>query len=573
MHRVVRRTSVLAAAVLAAASALFAADKPVPKMMDEASILKGIRAPKDFDVTVFAMPPQVMYPTAVSATGNGDLYVAIDEQGSLGKEKGKGRVVKCVDTDGDGKADKFTTFAVMDHPRGLFFDTATGTLIVLHPPLITAFTDTDGDGVSDKSDVLCTGIANEKVQAQRGADHTTNGFRLGIDGWLYIAQGDFGSTKAVGKDGSEMVRHGGGVTRIRIDGSGVETYSTGQRNICDVAVDPLLNCYTRDNTNDGDGWDVRLSYVIPGGYYGYPSFYKNFKDEMVQPLADLGGGSPVGALFLSEPNFPDAVNNAFFSVEWGRQAIFRHPLEQAGAGFKAVDKGQEFMGLPKAIDMDADGVGHLYAASWVNGGFSFNGPNVGYVVRLTPKDHKPATFPDLNKSTDEQLVGFIASPSAVLRQYTQREILKRGTAGGAKFQNGLKAIASSKESLPVRVAAIFTLKQLLKDKSTDFLLTLTKQDDLRELVLRALADKRNDATIPAGPFVEGLTDANPRVRLIAAWGLARLGKSDAAAQVVPLVADADPLVAHTAINALAALNAAENAGPQADTDMPAANLD
>jgi hypothetical protein len=227
MNNAFRRCLIAAVAAVFPAASLFAAQKPV-KMMDEASILKSMKWPKEFDVTVFAMPPDVMYPTAVSATGNGDVYVAIDEDGSLGKDPGKGRVVKCIDTDGDGKADKFITFAKMDHPRGLFFDTSTDTLYVLHPPFITAYHDKDGDGVSDSSEVIATGIANEKAQAARGADHTTNGFRVAIDGWMYIAQGDFGSIKATGKDGTEMVRHGGGVTRIRLDGSGLEMYSTGE---------------------------------------------------------------------------------------------------------------------------------------------------------------------------------------------------------------------------------------------------------------------------------------------------------------------------------------------------------
>src|SRR5881296_3357099 len=93
--------------VVAALPAL-AAPKNEPKPLDEAAVLKSIKGPKDFDVTVFALPPNVMYPTALAATPAGELYVAIDEDGSLGKEAGKGRVVKCMDT--DGKADRFTVF-------------------------------------------------------------------------------------------------------------------------------------------------------------------------------------------------------------------------------------------------------------------------------------------------------------------------------------------------------------------------------------------------------------------------------------------------------------------------------
>src|SRR5690349_15688752 len=56
--------------------------KDESKPLDEPTILKSVRGPKGFDVTVFAMPPEVHYPTSISATPNGELYVAIDEQGS-----------------------------------------------------------------------------------------------------------------------------------------------------------------------------------------------------------------------------------------------------------------------------------------------------------------------------------------------------------------------------------------------------------------------------------------------------------------------------------------------------------
>ena len=48
-----------------------------------------------------------------------------------------------------------------------------------------------------------------------------------------------GSTKAVGKDGTTLSKRGGGVVRVRPDGTEMEIYSWGQRNIVDVAIDPL----------------------------------------------------------------------------------------------------------------------------------------------------------------------------------------------------------------------------------------------------------------------------------------------------------------------------------------------
>jgi hypothetical protein len=158
------------------------------------SAFSKVKAPEGFRLTLFAEPPKVNYPVCITAASTGELFVGIDEQGSLGKEKGRGRVVRCIDTDGDGKADQINTFAKMDHPRGLIYDN--GKLWVLHPPFLTLYEDTNGDGVADKERRLIDGISTEYVN-KRGADHTTNGIRMGIDGWIYIAVGDFGFTKAV----------------------------------------------------------------------------------------------------------------------------------------------------------------------------------------------------------------------------------------------------------------------------------------------------------------------------------------------------------------------------------------
>ncbi len=87
------------------------------------AISKGtIKAPPGFDLTLFAAPPDVSYCTAVSAAPTGAVFIGIDEDGSLGKKPNKGRVIRAIDTKGTGMADQFTTFANMDHPRGLIWD-------------------------------------------------------------------------------------------------------------------------------------------------------------------------------------------------------------------------------------------------------------------------------------------------------------------------------------------------------------------------------------------------------------------------------------------------------------------
>jgi hypothetical protein len=108
--------------------------------------LADVRVADGFQATVFGTPPDVNYPVCLTAAATGEVFVGVDEQGSLGKEPGRGKVLRCLDTDGDGKADDITEFARMDHPRGLIYDN--GSLWVLHPPLLSVFHDHDGDGVA-----------------------------------------------------------------------------------------------------------------------------------------------------------------------------------------------------------------------------------------------------------------------------------------------------------------------------------------------------------------------------------------------------------------------------------------
>ncbi|MBI4626588.1 MAG: HEAT repeat domain-containing protein, partial [Verrucomicrobia bacterium] len=515
-------------------------------------ILQKVTYPPEFAATVFAAPPDVSYPVFLSAAADGTLFIASDENGSLGREPNRGRVIRARDTDGDGRADHFTTFATMDSPRGVAWDQSTRTLYVMHPPDLTAYHDDNDDGVADRSTTLIAGLGFGLDF--RGADHTTNGIRLGIDGWIYIAVGDYGAVRATGRDGRTLSLRGGGIVRVRPDGSGMEQVSSGQRNILAVAVSPTLDLFTRDNTNDGDDWNVRLSHVPVGAQMGYPTLFRNFSDEIIPPMVDYGGGSPVGSIFIDEPSLPRAWSQGFYSVEWGRNEITLHPLTPAGASWKA--DAIPFMKMTRANDLEVDGGGHLYAASWDGASFNFAGSNVGYLIRLVGKSAPVVAVPDFAGLTVPALVGHIGAGSGMWRLAAQRELLKRGTSAAAV--DGLRRIAEAHALLAARVAAIFTLKLLQGAASHPALVALARQEAGREFALKALADDPRVAdAVPAEPFVAALADTNPRVRLQAATGLGRLGQVDAAPALLKRTADADPTVAHIAVQALRTLRATE----------------
>lgn len=533
--------------------------------------LDGVKVPPGFLATIFAGPPDVSYPTCVAATPDGTVYVGIDENGSIDRQPDRGRIVRCRDLDGDGKADEFKTFAKIDSPRGIIVvpdrekdsrqnrTTEKTTLIVLHPPTLSAFHDENGDGVSDRSEVLVQGIGFDL--GYRGADHTTNGIQVGIDGWIYVAVGDYGFIKAIGRDQKSAQLRGGGIVRVRPDGCELEIVSRGQRNIYDVAVSPTMDLFTRDNTNDGGGWNVRLSHVPQDAQMGYPSLFLNFAEEIVEPLADYGGGSPCGSLFVNEPALPGELRHQLLTCDWGRSVVYRHPLTANGAGYRAEQ--EPFIEVPRPTDIDVDSNGNLYVSSWKDGGFTFSGPNVGYVLKVHPTSFTPP--PTARGPLSEmKLVALMASDSHTVRLNAQREILKRGPTEG--FVSSLQQqAAASQLSIPARVAAIFTLKQLLKEQSHPALLALAQDPVIREYALKAMADRRSQLSgTSIAPFVDALQDRNPRVRLVGARAIERFAGAgsipteelrQATEKLVLLTADPDPLVAHVAIHSLKEMNA------------------
>jgi putative membrane-bound dehydrogenase-like protein len=558
---------------------------PKPSARDtEDPRLSGVRVPDGFELNIFAAPPAVNYPVFVAAAPNGDLYVSSDANGSLDRSPHRGSVVRLRDLDGDGRADEAKRFvADVDSPRGLVWDR--DRLYLMHPPHLSAFIDKNGDGVADEERVLVKNIAFGFKD--RPADHTSNGVTLGIDGWLYLAIGDFGFVEAEGTDGKKLQLRGGGVVRVRPDGTGLELYSRGTRNILEVGLDPLLNGFARDNTNDGGGWDIRLHHFSGLEEHGYPSLYMNFANEAVAPLADYGGGSGCGALYLSEPGFPAGFGDAFYSADWGRERIYRHKMTPKGATFAADQT--EFMTIPRATDLDVDASGHLYVSSWKGATFNYAGEDVGFVVRVTPKGSKAAPLPDYVRVERDMLVKELGSPSHRRRLAAQRELiyrladtrrlnedLARTVRGGGEFYipkyrpedlqtvAELTALASdASKPLATRVAAIFAIKLGSGKGSMGFLTAVATKSDaaIREYALRALTDEIGDRVQAVPPSWESfVTDSDPRVRRQIAVSLVRqeqLSTPEQRFALARLLADPDPIIAHTAFKGLAILKAAD----------------
>lgn len=485
-------------------------------------------------ITNFAGPEVVPSPSALAVSPTGEIYVGVDMIGSLGKTPGKGKIVKLVDSDNDGVMDSHTEFVKVDNPRGIM---AVGDAVyVLHTVFSEAtgeaermdlvkFEDKDGDGVADgQSQLLIKNICSPESLRARGTDHATNGIRMGIDGWIYVAVGDFGYHNAEDAQGNVSTMLGGGIVRVRPDGSEFEVYAHGTRNIYDVAIDPFMNIYTRGNTNDGGGWNIRFIHYNQTGEYGYPNYFINFTEEIIPALADLGGGSGTGSYFMDDNRWPAQYNRVPMMADWGRSQLYIHRVTMDGPTFTQEE--EEFIKLPQITDIDLDGSGRMYLAAWDGAGYS-GSDDKGYVVRVVPNDWEYEAFPDLKKLSVDELAEMLKAKNSVARFHAQQEMLSRNLDEAAAA--ALKIATDQSLALESRVAGVYTYAQAACSQGVAELIKLSKEDKMREFALRALADRKSClAGVPLDLFTDAVSDPNDRVKAAAIVGLGRIGDKKAA---------------------------------------------
>lgn len=496
------------------------------------SLSQNMDWPDGLDITAFTGPDLTPSPAALAVAPTGEVYVGVDMQGSLGKEIGKGKIVRLVDCNNDGIVDSNTTFAEVDNPRGIIpvgdkvfvlYTTFSEEDSVATGQDLVVFEDVDGNGLADSPpQVLIEGIGNPNYLRSRGTDHATNGIQMGIDGWIYIAVGDFGFHGAVDREGTELTMLGGGVVRVRPDGTEMEVYTHGMRNIYDVAIDPYMNIFTRGNTNDGENWNVRFLHHVQTGEYGYTTLFMNFTEEIIPALVDLGGGSATGALYMDDDRWPEEYNHVPMMADWGRNYLYMHPVHPVNGSY--VQEEEEFVELPQITDLDIDASGTLYMSAWDDAGFRGDSSR-GFTIRAVPEGFEVSDFPDLQNASLEQLGQYLQAESAKARQYAQYELLQRSEAEAAEV--AWQIANNNQHPLEIRVAGIYTYAQIAGKNGIANLVELTNDDLVQEFALRALTDRKEYIDqVPVEPFLSALDDRSDRVKIAAIVGLGRMGRPE-----------------------------------------------
>jgi putative membrane-bound dehydrogenase-like protein len=152
--------------------------------------LRVMQPREGFRVELVAAEPLVMDPVDIAWGPDGRMWVAemadypmgIDNKGKAGS-----RIAVLSDTDGDGRYDERCLFATGLETANTVLPWRDGVLVVA-PPDILFMRDTDQDGRADEKRILYEGFGRGNEQ------HRGNGLAWGLDGWLYVANGDSGGT-------------------------------------------------------------------------------------------------------------------------------------------------------------------------------------------------------------------------------------------------------------------------------------------------------------------------------------------------------------------------------------------
>jgi putative heme-binding domain-containing protein len=474
-----------------------------------------------------AQAPDIQHPSVVTVAPDGRVFVAEDPMDIRSPANATEGRILCFHPDG-----RRIVFAEGLHAVfGMQY--LEGHLYVLHNPRLTAFRDDNSIGRDPRDLIRQT---NPNPWALDWNDHVPANFRLALDGFFYVAVGDKGLFGATGTDGRRVDLHGGGIVRIRPDGSGLEVFSTGVRNILDVARTEEDDLFTYDNTDENQ-WMGRVTHMIDGGFYGYPFDFIPQQPHTLWMLADYGAGAATGALAVTGDGIPEDWRGNLILADFGQRNLRRVVLERQAGSFRAV-RDQMLLSNPPAdfrpvgIAFSGDNA-HLYICDWQHRDTKESAvtgrlwrlsqaapptpaPRPAWYLPVTLGRVAPASIPATN------LLQALAHPAHPVRHAAQRALSQSGTNHIPAL---LRLLRDPHASDHARIHALWALHALngasaIPAPDYDPILTTAPTPLLRQLLRQAGESGRS---FPPQSLIPFLQHPDASIRLHAAVALGRCG--------------------------------------------------
>ncbi len=530
-------------------------------------------------IELIAEAPRIRHPAVVACAPDGRVFVAEDPMDiSLPKaDASEGRIL-CLHPDGRTTVFAEKLYAVF----GLQY--LEGKLYVLHNPKFSVFEDDNGVGHNRRELIEQT---LPDPSALNWNDHIPANFKLGMDGYFYAACGDKGLYGARGTDGSRATLSSGGVFRIRPDGSQLEVFSHGVRNILDVALNAEDDLFTYDNTDEHD-WMGRFTHMVEAGFYGYPHDFIPRRPYTLWMMADYGAGAACGAFANNEDALPPEYRGNVFLSDFGKRQVMRVRVERDGGTYRAVSKEDLFPDppgdfRPVGITPAPDGKS-LYICDWQHRDEKAE-VSVGRLFKLTwtgpdhsapkPGWYLPAASGRSFVASTKDLLDGLAHPSHNVRLTAQRRLVDAVNQKPAREPFSTSEITDRRSQItrsPILSETTRRLTTLLRDTSVPaaarihalwaldaidhgrsarnqiFAATTDRDPLVRRQAIRQLGQRRVTEAVPA--LAKLLKDPDASVRFHAATALGHIGQRAAVPALLSALGETDVFARYAAFTAL-----------------------
>ncbi|NNC89083.1 MAG: c-type cytochrome [Akkermansiaceae bacterium] len=523
----------------------------VPKPFSPEESMKLAQVPAGFELALFAAEPDIVNPIAINWDRRGRAFVVetIDYPNNLqAGDTGHDRIRICEDTNGDGRADKFTVFAdKLSIPTTLCF--ANGGVICTNGPEVLFLKDTDGDNRADVREVLFEGIRTGDTHAG------TSNFRYGFDNWIWATTGYSGFKGHVGGEEKEFST---GVYRFKPDGSALEFLQNTTNNTWGLGFSEEFDVHgSTANAN-------------PSWFLGFPRrFYRQAGLE--QPRTPRADDNP--DFFPSSTDirqvdqfdkYTSGAGHAFYTSRrfpehyWNRIAFICGPTGKLVGQFERIPKGAGFAmrqlpnnlynsadawSAPVAAEVGPDGA--VWICDWYNivvqhnptpnkqssGLDAVRGKGNAYVTPLRDKQHGRIYRIYPKGSGDDRYEASLSSPNLLWRLHAQQGIVEdREHSTAVDVASGSLADTLRNVVRGSQPQAALHAFQALQGLGSLDLETIKFGLNSRNTALRraALRNAPRDDTL-AKVFVRDgrIREADPRAMMDLLLALSRLAPSEA----------------------------------------------
>jgi putative membrane-bound dehydrogenase-like protein len=492
------------------------------------------------EVIRFASAPDIRQPVKMAFDREGRLLVIESHThfrppGYQGPKSDRIRLIE--DTDGDGKADRFTTFfegtrATMDIALG-----PDGWVYVATRNEILRLRDSRGDGKADEKQRV--------VFLDTKGDYPHNG----VSGLSFDTRGNlsFGlgenlgaDYRLIGSDGTALRGggEGGGVFSCTAEGKHLRRVATGFWNPFGTCHDIYGRVFAVDNDPDAMP-PCRLVHVVEGGDYGFQFRYGRSGRHVFQawdgelpgtlPYVCGVGEAPCSIVSYESDGLPNEYRGSLLVTAWADHRVERYVARPRGASFTAermpfVQGGKDFRPVGLAVAPD----GSLFVSDWVLSNYELHGRGAIWHIRRK-QGGKPDRPGDVRQG--------LANAHRPLREAAARRL--------AADEDGRAFLRRQLTNPDARIRAA-SLTALLNVGDTRIDLTgLAERDPdqaLRALAVRALVSRDADVKRYLDPG---------HTRAVRREAIAALKSEGDLPRLVPFLTDADPFLRQAAVEQLA----------------------